>query len=71
MIPSSRGRRYCKPPSIDIEARSQQLAVTAFMAALGGEIRPDAEAEQAFASAPAQRVRPAIVGARRSSPPLP
>ncbi len=54
---------------IRTEAASQQRAVMAFMDALGGEMRPDAEAEQAFASARAQRVRPATVVARRSSPP--
>jgi hypothetical protein len=69
-MPSSRARRYRKPPLIDIEAGSQQRAVTAFMEALGGEIRPDAEAEQAFAAARAQRMRPAIVAGRRSPPPL-
>ena len=50
-------------------ADSQQRAARAFMEALGGEIRPDAEAEQAFVAARAQRVRPAVVVRRRSSPP--
>ena len=51
------------------DAASQQRAVVAFMEALGGELRPDAEAERAFAAARVQRVRPATVVARRSSPP--
>ncbi len=48
---------------------SQHRAVEWFMDALGGEIRPDAEAERAFAAARARRTRPATGVRRRSGPP--
>lgn len=50
-------------------ADSQYRAARAFMDALGGELRPDVEAERAFAAVRAQRVRKVTVDRRRSGPP--
>lgn len=54
---------------LPVEGGSQHRAVEWFMEALGGEIRPDAEAEHAFASVRARQTRPATVVRRRSGPP--
>lgn len=56
---------------IQWDAASLPRSVDAFMDALGGETRPDAEAERAFAAARASRTRPAAVVRRRSEPPRP
>ncbi|CAN5169810.1 hypothetical protein BH20GEM2_BH20GEM2_06010 [soil metagenome] len=55
--------------SVQIRYDSQQRTANWFMEALGGEIRPDSEAERAFASARARQLRPADDIRRRSGPP--
>lgn len=50
-------------------AASLHRGTRAFMDALGGETRPNAEAEAAFAAARQRRVRHANVVGRRSGPP--
>jgi hypothetical protein len=52
-----------------VDAGSQQRAARWFIEALGGETRPDAEAERAFAAVRAQRVRSLTAVTRRSGPP--
>lgn len=51
-------------------ADSPQRSSACFMEALGGEVRPDAEAEAAFATVRSTHIRPATAVRRRSGPPL-
>jgi hypothetical protein len=53
----------------DWRADSLQRTSHHFIEAIGGEIRPDVEAEAAFAAVRAAHVRPATAARRRTGPP--